>query len=99
MDGNGMDMGSGFMDSSSTGAKGGSEKKTYRDKAILPVTIRQLLDATGGENGFNIDGAEINQIKIMGIVVEVEPHSTTINFKINDGSGIIDCKVHLPPPT
>jgi len=83
------DMGGGF-----TGAeeKKSSEKKSRDKQSLLPVSVKQLLSAMPGEDGYKIDDAELTTLKLVGTLVEPQEHSTNLNFKLNDGSGTIECK-------
>lgn len=40
-----------------------------------------------------VDNSEVHTVKIMGIVEQVEQHATNITYRINDGSGAIECKL------
>jgi hypothetical protein len=42
---------------------------------------------------FRLDGAELYTVKIMGTIESVEEHSTNVNYRINDGTGAIECKL------
>ena len=50
------------------------------------------MTATHEDDSYKVDGAELANIKIMGMVAAIEEHSTNFNFKVNDGTGVMDCK-------
>jgi len=50
------------------------------------------VTATHEDDTYKVDGAELANIKIMGMVAAIEEHSTNFNFKVNDGTGVMDCK-------
>eukprot|EP01036_Dinobryon_divergens_P023647 gene23647-32019_t len=84
--------GGGFLAEERAGGKG-SDKKASRDKnSLIPLSIRQLVTATHEDDSYKVDGAELANIKIMGMVAAIEEHSTNFNFKVNDGTGVMDCK-------
>lgn len=84
--------GGGFMDAGG-GAKQDSGKKPGRgDRSIKPVTVKQLHGASSTSDGFFIDNTQVNQVRLMGIVENVEDHSTSVNYQINDGTGNCECK-------
>lgn len=50
------------------------------------------MTAIPGEDGYKIDDTELTTLKLIGTLVEPQEHSTNLNFKLNDGSGTIECK-------
>jgi hypothetical protein len=42
-----------------------------------------------------VDNAELSTVKIVGSIDSLEEHSTNFNFKINDFSGVVDCKLYI----
>jgi hypothetical protein len=41
---------------------------------------------------YQVDRSDLATIRIMGLVESVEEHATNCNYKINDGSGVMECK-------
>lgn len=66
-------------------------------KTLLPLTIHQLLTAQQNEpdDHFRVDNVELHQVKLVGQVVEVEETATTRLYKIDDGTGIMGCRVFV----
>jgi replication factor A2 len=90
----GMDIGGGY-DMGTDGqndTKGSAEKKTYKNKSILPVTIRQIKKAEREAGMVKIDNNTPEMVKIMGTVISKEASSTSIEYIISDGTGQIQCK-------
>jgi replication factor A2 len=58
------------------------------------VTIKQLTNATrdASTDTYQIDNADLATVRIMGLVETVEEHATNCNYRINDGTGILECK-------
>jgi replication factor A2 len=50
------------------------------------------MSASHEEDSYKVDGAELATVKIVGTMTSMEEHTTNINFKVNDGTGMIDCK-------
>ena len=52
-----------------------------------------MHSATTEDEQTKVDGVELHTVAIMGIVESVEEHSTNVNFKINDGTGVVEGKL------
>lgn len=95
--------GGGFMDpgASQVGSQGTPNKKggggrSRETQTLLPVTIKQVLGRSGVEDDTpRIDGQEVSNIKIIGILSDVTPHSTNVNFRLDDGTGLLDGKLFV----
>lgn len=94
--------GGGFMDpgASQVGRQSTPNKKaggrSRETQTLLPVTIKQVLGRTGVEDDApRIDGQEVSNIKIIGILSDVTPHSTNVNFRLDDGTGLLDGKLFV----
>ena len=51
-----------------------------------------MNSAAVDDDNVKIDGCELLVARIMGNVESVEEHSTNLNYRINDGTGVIECK-------
>ncbi|KAI0453107.1 replication protein A, subunit RPA32 [Xylaria acuta] len=92
----GGDDGGGFM----WGSQGGSQSavKPINDESLRPVTIKQIIDAEpayAGDASFRIDGLDVKQVTIVGMVRAINPQTTNITYKIDDGTGVIEVKQWL----
>ncbi|KAI1127365.1 replication protein A, subunit RPA32 [Nemania abortiva] len=92
----GGDDGGGFT----WGSQGGSQSavKPINDESLRPVTIKQIIDAEpayAGDAIFRIDGLDVKQVTIVGMVRAINPQTTNITYKIDDGTGIIEVKQWL----
>jgi replication factor A2 len=58
----------------------------------LSVSVKQLLQAQSVEDQYRVDEVELNTIRLVGSLMFPQEHSTNFTFKLNDGSGSIDCK-------
>lgn len=90
--------GGGFM--GSYGDAGAStpkstEKKASKDRqSLIPCTVKQLLSAEQdvSNDTYKVDNAELHVVRIMGTVEIVDEHATNVNYRVNDGTGAIECK-------
>jgi hypothetical protein len=86
--------GGGFF-SPSQGTGSPAVGRTYPSRALLPVTIAQVLKAQQPETGdakFQIDGKDFSQVKIVGQVMNVNLQATNASYLIDDGTGSISVK-------
>jgi len=88
-DGGGADQGGGYDSGSAP-----TERKA-RDRSeqnLLPVTIRQIVDAEPQGEGFAINGKPVYQVRFVGAIREAIPHSTNLSLTIEDGTGQMKVK-------
>lgn len=94
--------GGGFMpspagaggDGASTPAKGGrSEKK----ETLTPLTVCQLHEAMKAnmDDNFAVDNYELHTLTLVGKVTDVQQSSTLQQYKVDDGTGIIEVRYWL----
>ncbi|TGJ81588.1 hypothetical protein E0Z10_g7180 [Xylaria hypoxylon] len=82
------------------GSQGGSQSgpKPINDESLRPVTIKQIIDAEpayAGDASFRIDGQDVKQVTIVGMVRTISQQTTNITYKIDDGTGAIEVKQWL----
>jgi len=94
----------GFINNSPTGADSPTsespstkKKSGATNQSLVPVTVKQLLNATQAhaEDGFKIDGKELNQITLIGFVHKIHSLSTNVNLIVEDGTGTIEVRIWL----
>lgn len=73
--------------------KQGGKKRDAQ--ALPPFTIKQILDATIDNGKYRIDGREVGQATIVGIVMQAEVKSTDILYTIDDGTGSINVRQYI----
>jgi len=95
--GMGGGAGGGFMpqqvDNSTPDGKAKGDKNR---QSLMPVTIKQLKNApaqSGGDNGFTIDGHDLHQVTIVGLIVAADEQSTNLQYTVDDGSDTIMVKM------
>ena len=55
-----------------------SEEKKYKDKNIVSVTIKQILDSDLNDNQIVIDGKSTEFVRVVAMVTSVESASTKL---------------------
>jgi len=86
---------------SSPGAGSPSQKGSRTgpyNQSLIPVTIKQLLSASQDHpdgTGFKLDGRELNQITIVGVILSVTKKDTNVQFKLSDSSGVIEVRIWM----
>ena len=66
-----------------------------RDKqSLTPLTIKQIHEAVmdHAADSIKVDGCDVTTVKLLGIIESVDEHSTNVNYRINDGTGALECK-------
>ncbi|KAJ5604273.1 hypothetical protein N7537_007229 [Penicillium hordei] len=92
--------GGGFMPGETNSPAGG--KTGDRDnKTLRPVTVKQVLDASQPfpEAPFQIDGADVANVLIMGQVRNISSQSTNVTYIIDDGTGGVEVKKWIDSAT
>ncbi|KAK6828596.1 replication factor A2 [Apiospora arundinis] len=94
--GGGEDAGGFVYGGSQSGSQGGAGKG-YGDDTLRPVTIKQLIEAEQAypDAPFRIDGLEVTQVTLVGMVRAISPQTTNVTFRVDDGTGIIEVKQWL----
>ncbi|KAM7202896.1 replication factor A protein 2 [Rhypophila sp. PSN 637] len=89
----GGEDGGGFMGGSQQGSQGGGQK-AYADESLRPVTIKQLIDSVEPYPGaeIRIDNVPLTQVTVVGQVRSINPQTTNITYRIDDGTGTMDVK-------
>ena len=62
----------------------------------MPVTIKQLKNApamTSGEQGFTLDGRDLYQVTIVGLIMNADEQATNLQYTIDDGTDTIMVKM------
>ena len=66
----------------------------------MPMTVQQVVRASsdpdkGSDSNYKVDGQDIHQLKLVGNILSIEEHSTYAVYKIEDGTGVVDCKLWI----
>ncbi|XP_015875792.2 replication protein A 32 kDa subunit A isoform X1 [Ziziphus jujuba] len=95
-DGSAAFSGGGFMPSQATQTPDPafSPSKNRDIQALLPLTVKQISDAyvSGNEKSeFVIDGVDVSNVKLVGMVRDKAGRITDFTFVLDDRTGRIDC--------
>eukprot|EP00257_Ricinus_communis_P020794 XP_015580127.1 replication protein A 32 kDa subunit A [Ricinus communis] len=89
--------GGGFMSSQSSQPTDSapSPAKSRDSQGLVPVTVKQISQAShsGDENSnYVIDGVDVTNVTVVGMVFDKAQKVTDVNFTVDDGTGRIGCK-------
>ncbi|KAJ2311511.1 Replication factor A protein 2 [Coemansia sp. RSA 2705] len=89
MDGGGWMAGGGGGDDDSKGRGG------YKNQTLRPVTVKQLIEVpvSSGDMPVHIDGEEIKQITLVGVVRNIVQQPVNVTYSVEDGTGKIDVRM------
>ncbi|KAF9593290.1 hypothetical protein IFM89_021046 [Coptis chinensis] len=96
-DGNVAFSGGGFMPSQSlqsTDPGYSSSSKNRDSQVLLPLTVKQIKDASNPndeKSNIVVDGVDVNNIKLVGMVSDRVERATDVSFSIDDGTGRLVC--------
>ncbi|XP_068648326.1 replication protein A 32 kDa subunit B-like isoform X2 [Aristolochia californica] len=87
--------GGGFMPSQATQTtdSGFSPAKNRENQALLPLTVKQISEAhqtSDEKSSFVIDGVDVNNITLVGMVTGKLEKVTDVSFHLDDGTGRIE---------
>ncbi|KAJ6993905.1 hypothetical protein NC653_016891 [Populus alba x Populus x berolinensis] len=90
-------MGGGFMPNqsaqpSSSDSSSFAISKNREARCLFPLTVKQINNLTSNdESNLIIDGAEVNNVTIVGRVSHKEDKASEYSFLVDDGTGQIEC--------
>ena len=89
-----VDMNAGGFDSMNggSGGAGSAEKKTFKMKSILPVSIKMINTSGRDQGNIQIDNTNPEMVRIFGTIESMEQLATSVEYTINDGTGKIQAK-------
>ncbi|XP_043718915.1 replication protein A 32 kDa subunit A-like isoform X2 [Telopea speciosissima] len=95
-DGNAAFSGGGFMPSQATQTldTGFSSAKNRDNQGLLPLTVKQISEASlsnDDKSNFVVDGVDVNNVTMVGRVMNRTERVTDIAFTLDDGTGRIEC--------
>ncbi|KAM0909993.1 hypothetical protein ACQ4PT_014451 [Festuca glaucescens] len=63
--------------------------RTRGAQALLPLTVKQIMDASQTNDGFAVNGTEV---RLVGRMLNKKQQVTDVSFVLDDGTGRIDMK-------
>lgn len=103
-DGNAAFSGGGFMPSQATQTASEpnfSPSKNRDLQPLVPLTVKQISEAfqsSDDTKNFLIDGVDVNNVKLVGMLLNKAERVTDIQFVLDDGTGRIDCHRWINEP-
>ena len=61
----------------------------------MAITLKQFNEAVSQNDAVQVDGQELFVAKVIGFVESTEVHSTNVTYRINDGTGVTECKIWI----
>jgi replication factor A2 len=74
--------------------QGGAGTKTRGNQTLTPITIRQYLNASLEDSKLMIDGKEVGQLCLIGLIMDQDQKQTHKQYKIEDGTGEIKVRIY-----
>ncbi|XP_059296168.1 replication protein A 32 kDa subunit B isoform X1 [Lycium ferocissimum] len=96
-DGNAAFAGGGFMPSQATQTAADhsfSPAKNRDSQTLIPLTVKQISEAfqsSDDKTNFLIDGVDVNNVKLVGLLFNKAERITDVSFVVDDGTGRVDC--------
>ncbi|CAD7702775.1 unnamed protein product [Ostreobium quekettii] len=88
--------GGGFMPATQSGEPSpmGARTRTTSDQTLRAVTVRQLAEAIKGvdDDNFVVDGAPIQNVTLVGQIMDIQTQQSHILYKVDDGTGVCQVK-------
>jgi replication factor A2 len=87
--GAGYDQGGGYMNSPNVGGSQPQQKqsKPLRAQSIMPCTMAMIQRAEQADDKFTIDGIDLNQVVLVGLVRSANETATRLDYTVDDMTG------------
>lgn len=73
-----------------------SPAKNRDPQGTIPLTVKQIsqasLSSSDDKSSFNIDGVDVTNVKLVGMIFDKTEKVTDVSFTLDDGTGRIGCK-------
>lgn len=96
--------GGGFMPSQATQTTDPAPSAYSKNRdvqTLIPLTVKQIskaLQSSDDKVNFLIDGVDVNNVKMVGMLVNKAERVTDVSFVLDDGTGRIDCNRWVNEP-
>ncbi|KAH6768065.1 hypothetical protein C2S51_013401 [Perilla frutescens var. frutescens] len=73
-----------------------SPSKSRDTQGFLPLTVKQISEAfqaSDDRTNFLIDGVDVNNVKLVGMLFQKIERVTAVSFVLDDGIGRINCHI------
>lgn len=94
----------GFTSSQLTQSDSGPSpaSKSRDPQGVVPLTVKQISQASPSsaddKSSFQIDGVDVTNVKLVGMVFDKTEKVTDVSFMLDDGTGRIGCKRWVNEP-
>lgn len=69
-------------------------QQAFQNKTLRPATVQQLMMAAAElEDNFQLDGKDVSQVAIVGVVRSVQTSTTNMVYHIEDGTGAVNVRM------
>jgi replication factor A2 len=69
------------------------------EQSLVAVTIKQILTAEHRDSKFKIDGKDVSQVTLVGVILTAEQQPTNITYLVDDGSGKVNVRMYVDMET
>ncbi|KNA03158.1 hypothetical protein SOVF_211700, partial [Spinacia oleracea] len=73
-----------------------SPSKNSYQQGTIPLTVKQLsqasLSSTDEKSCFNLDGVDVTNVKLVGMIFDKTEKVTDVSFTLDDGTGRMGCR-------
>ncbi len=79
-------------------SQGGAARGNKDRQSLIPATIKQLKSAppmANGEQGFTLDGRDLYQVTICGVIQSADEMNTNLSYMVDDGTDSIMVKIWM----
>ncbi|KAL3677147.1 hypothetical protein R1sor_027095 [Riccia sorocarpa] len=82
------------LNDNSFSPSGATKRGGSQSSGLMPLTVKQLSSATqkASDDNFYVDGQEVNNITLVGMVFNKEEKNTDVSFMLDDFTGRIEVK-------
>ncbi|KAI7875033.1 replication protein A, subunit RPA32 [Lichtheimia hyalospora FSU 10163] len=77
----------------SEGSSFSGSKRTLNEHTIRPLTVKQFQDIQiVSDNVFRLDNMDINSVTVVGVVRDISPSTTNLQYTIEDGTAMMEVR-------
>jgi len=84
--------GGGYVYPAAGGSQNNSQKQASVEKILRPITCKQIVNAAHNQDdsSYKIDGVEVSQVCLVGVIMSITKTSTNTKFQIDDSTGQVE---------
>ncbi|KAJ8656345.1 hypothetical protein O0I10_007910 [Lichtheimia ornata] len=86
-------MEGGFFNNDNEGSSFSGSKRSFNEHTIRPLTVKQFQDIQiVSDNVFRLDDMDINSVTVVGVVRDISPSTTNLQYTIEDGTAMMEVR-------